>query len=73
MTSFLNNVINQTSVIKSEKYVVLDESTVLYTADSRWEAKMKNDSTIVMDPLGMQFLLRKIDNEWKVLSWTEDF
>ncbi len=71
MYAFLNSVNSQKSVIKSEKYVVLDATTVLYTATSKWEAKMKNDSTIVMDPLGMQFLLKKIDNQWKVLSWTE--
>ena len=71
MYAFLNSVNSQKSVIKSEKYVVLDETTVLYTATYKWEAKMKNDSTIVMDPLGMQFLLKKIDNQWKVLSWTE--
>ena len=73
MNGFLSNVTSQKSIIKSEKYVVLDATTVLYTANSRWETKMKNDSTIVMDPLGMQFLLKKIDNQWRVLSWTEEF
>lgn len=73
MNGFLSNVTSQKSIIKSEKYVVLDATTVLYTANSRWETKMKNDSIIVMDPLGMQFLLKKIDNRWRVLSWTEEF
>ncbi len=63
---------NQKSTIISEKYIVLDPSTVLYTANSKWEVKLKNDSTINMDPAGMQFLLRKIENQWKVLSWTEE-
>lgn len=73
MYGFLNSVNSQKSIIKSEKYIVLDATTVLYTASSRWEAKMKNDSTIITDPLGMQFLLKKVDNQWKVLSWTEGF
>ncbi|WP_423129935.1 hypothetical protein [Gaoshiqia sp. Z1-71] len=73
MNGFLNNVTSQKSIIKSEKYAVLDATTVLYTANSRWETKMKNDSTIVMDPVGMQFLLKKTDNQWRVLSWTEEF
>lgn len=72
MYGYLNNVNSQKSVIKSEKYVVLDATTVLYTANSRWEAKLKNDSTIISDPLGMQFLLKKVDDDWKVLSWTEE-
>ena len=71
MYAFLNQVNSQKSFIKSEKYIVLDANTVLYTATSRWETKMKNDSTIVMDPLGTQFLLKKVDNQWRVLSWTE--
>jgi hypothetical protein len=71
MYAFLNNVNSQKSIIKSEKYIVLNETTVLYTATSRWETKMKNDTTIVMDPLGMQFILKKVDNQWRVLSWTE--
>jgi len=70
---YFANVTNQKSTIKSEKYIVLDATTVLYTANSRWEAKLKNDSIVVMDPVGMQFLLRKVDNHWKVLSWTEEF
>jgi len=69
---YLNNVANQKATITKEKYVVLDPTTVLYTADSKWVAVTKNDSTINMDPVGMQFILRKVDNDWKVLSWTEE-
>lgn len=70
---FFANVTGQKSTVKNEKYTVLDATTVLYTADSRWEMKMKNDSIVVADPLGMQFLLKKTDNQWKVMSWTEVF
>jgi hypothetical protein len=73
MYSYLTTVSSQKSDIRSEKYVVLDTTTVLYTASSRWESKLKNDSIIVADPLGMQFLLKKIDNQWRVLSWTQGF
>lgn len=72
MYGYLNSVKSQKSTIKNEKYVVLDATTVLYTANSKWEATLKNDSTVYMDPVGMQFLLKKIDNNWKVLSWTEE-
>ena len=69
---YFANVASQKSTIRNEKYVVLDVSTVLYTADSSWEVNLKNDTTIIMDPAGMQFLLKRIANEWKVLSWTEE-
>jgi hypothetical protein len=70
---YFANVTSQKSTIKSEKYIVLDATTVLYTANSSWETKMKTDSIVVMDPVGLQFLLKKVDNQWKVLSWTEVF
>ena len=69
---YFANVASQKSTIRKEKYVVLDISTVLYTADSSWEVNLKNDTTLIMDPTGMQFLLKKIGDEWKVLSWTEE-
>jgi hypothetical protein len=72
MYGYLNSVKSQKSTIKNEKFVVLDPTTVMYTANSKWEATLKNDSTIYMEPVGMQFLLKKINNDWKVLSWTEE-
>jgi hypothetical protein len=69
---YFANVASQKSTIRNEKYVVLDISTVLYTADSSWEVNLKNDTSFIMDPAGMQFLLKKIGDEWKVLSWTEE-
>jgi len=72
MYGYFTSVKSQKSTIKNEKYVVLDATTVLYTANSKWEVTLQNDSTVYMDPVGMQFLLKKIDNDWKVLSWTEE-
>jgi hypothetical protein len=72
MDAYFANVTSQKANIKSEKYIVLDATTVLYSENSSWEVKLKNDSTIIMDPAGMQFLLKKVDDQWKVLSWTEE-
>jgi hypothetical protein len=72
LDGYFASVANQKATIRNEKYVILDATTVLYTADSSWEVKLKNDSTLIMDPTGMQFLLKKNDNQWKVLSWTEE-
>lgn len=69
---YFANIASQKATVLSEKYVVLDASTVLYTADSSWEVYLKNDSKLIMDPTGMQFILRKEDNRWKVISWTEE-
>jgi len=72
MEGFFANVISQKSTTKNEKYTVLDATTVLYSANTKWETTLKNNSTIVFDPLGLQFILKKVENQWKVLSWTEE-
>ena len=71
MYNYLSSVTSQKSTIKNEKFVVLDATTVLYSANSKWEVKTMNDSTVIFDPLGLQLLLKKTDNQWKVISWTE--
>lgn len=72
LDAYFANVASQKSTIRREKFTALDANTVLYTLDSSWEVKLKNDSAIIFDPAGMQLILRKIDNQWKVLSWTEE-
>ena len=69
----MSEYVSQKATITNEKYVVLDATTVLYTSISKWDCKLKNDSTAVFEPVGLQFLLRKVNNQWKVLSWTEAY
>ncbi|HCY43632.1 MAG TPA: hypothetical protein DHV48_20245 [Prolixibacteraceae bacterium] len=69
----MSDFISQKATIISEKYVVLDAQTVFYTSISKWDCKLKNDSIAVFEPVGLQFLLKKVDNQWKVLSWTEAY
>ncbi len=47
VSAYFENVKSQTCIIQSEIYTVLDAKTVLYTANSRWEKKMKNDSVMI--------------------------
>jgi hypothetical protein len=62
--------IQKPTVIR-EKFIALDASTVLYTSLSTWTCQMKNDSTAVYDNCKLQLLLKKSDNQWKVLNWSE--
>lgn len=73
MYAYLKAVRSQKATIRDEKYSVIDASTILYSANSRWEAITRDDNTMVMDPCGMQFLLRKDNDQWKILSWTEEY
>jgi hypothetical protein len=61
----------QKATILSEKYIEVDPLTIVYTSKSKWECKLKNDSIAVYDNCGLQLVLKKSDNNWKVLSWTE--
>ena len=61
----------QKATILNEKFIVVDASTIVYTSKSKWECKLQNDSIAIYDNCGLQLVLKKSDNNWKVLSWTE--
>jgi hypothetical protein len=61
----------QKPTILSEKFIVIDASTIVYTSKSKWECKLKNDSIAVYDNCGLQLILKKSANNWKVLNWSE--
>lgn len=63
----------QKASILKEKYVVLDASTILYTSNSKWECEFQNGSFQVFEPVGVQLVLKKIDDKWHVLGWTEAY
>ncbi len=61
----------QKATILTEKYIVVDASTIVYTSKSKWECKLKNDSLAVYDNCGLQLVLKKSNNNWKVVNWAE--
>jgi hypothetical protein len=61
----------QKPTIINENYSVLDASTILYTSKSNWECKLQNDSIAVFENAGLELLLKKADNNWKVIRWIE--
>jgi hypothetical protein len=62
---------NQKATIASEKYAVLDKSTVLYTVVARWEMNFKDGHSVIQEPWVNQFVFKKIDGKWKVVSTIE--
>jgi hypothetical protein len=68
---FFATLSNQKVTIASEKYAVLDNSTVLYTVAARWDMNFKDGHSVVQDPWVNQFLLKKIGGKWKVVSTIE--
>lgn len=68
---FFATVSNQKATITREKYVVLDQSTVLYTMTSRWEMNFKDGHSVMQEPWVMQLLFRKIEGKWKAVNTIE--
>jgi hypothetical protein len=69
--TLFNTLINQKCTIVDEKYVVLDNSTVLYTANTKWLMNFKDGHSILQDPWAMQFLFKKIGSSWKQIYFAE--
>jgi SnoaL-like domain len=69
-----NNLINQKGTeLGYEKYVILDNSTVIYTFKSKWIANLKDGHSLVADTAVSQFIFRKIKNNWKIINEIEFF
>jgi hypothetical protein len=62
---------NQKCLKLDEKYVILNNSTVLYTANSKWLMNLKDGSAIIQDPELLQLLFKKTDSKWKILNFVE--
>lgn len=71
MKPVFSTLINQKGTIMNEKYIVLDNFTVLYTNNSKWLMNFKDGHSILQDPWIVQLLFKKVDNKWKVISGNE--
>src|SRR5665647_2522636 len=54
MKLFFSSLLNQKRTIIDEKFVVLDNSTVLYTANTKWLMNFKDGHSVMQDPWAMQ-------------------
>jgi hypothetical protein len=63
--------INQKCTIADEKFVVLDNTTVLYTTNCKWIFNFKDGHSTLLDPLVVQLLFIKVDGKWKVINCVE--
>jgi hypothetical protein len=58
--------LNQKVTIVDEKYVILDNSTVLYTTNCKSLMNFKDGHSTLADPEAMLFMFKKINNRWRV-------
>jgi hypothetical protein len=71
MKLFFSSLLNQEGTIIDEKYVILDNSTVLYTAKTKWLMNFKDGHSVLQDPWAMHTLFKKINNSWKEINCVE--
>ena len=71
MKPMFGSFLNQKCTIVGEKFAILDNSTVSYTANTKWLVNYKDGHSILQDPWVMQVIFKKIDKEWKVINCVE--
>lgn len=54
-----------------ERFAVLDRYTVMYTVSAKWLMNFKDGHSVAQDPYVGQFLFRKIDDRWRIVSCNE--
>jgi hypothetical protein len=68
---FFGTLINQKGEITNEKIWVLDKSTALYVAESKWTMNFKDGRIVVQEPWVWESLLKKVDGKWQALYVSE--
>lgn len=68
---FFGTMSNQKGEIINDKIWVLDKSTVLYVAESKWIMNFKDGRIIVQEPWLWENLMKKVDGKWKTLYGSE--
>ena len=71
LNPLFGELINQEVTITDEKYVFLDKSTVIYTANCKFLENYKDGHAIVSDPMVVQVTFKKINNKWKAINGVE--
>jgi hypothetical protein len=71
MKPLLNSLVSQKGTFVNEKYSVLDNSTVIYSSNSKWVVNLKDGSSILQEPWAMLYTFKKIDGKWKLAACAE--
>ena len=63
--------LNQKFTLLSEKYAVLDKTTVISTSNCKWLINYKDGHSLLLDPWMVQATFKWIDNKWRVINLVE--
>jgi hypothetical protein len=65
--------LNQKITIVDEKYAVLDNSTVIYSLDSKCATNYRDDHSALYDPDAVLFIFKKINSRWRVVYYVDSY
>jgi hypothetical protein len=68
-----STLLNQKVTIIDEKYVFIDQSTVLYTTNCKLLENFKDGHSSLNDPTAILYIFKKIGNRWKIIYGAETF
>ena len=64
---------SQKVTIVDEKYAILDKTTVLYTANTKFLENFKDGHSVLNDPTVILCVFRKIENKWRIIYTVESY
>ena len=73
MKPSFNTILNQKYTMVDEKYSILDNSTVVYNSNCRWEVNYKDGHTTIEEPNAFTFILQKIEGRWRITYYTASY
>ena len=71
MKPMFSTMINQKVTIIDEKYVFLDNETVIYITNCKFLENYKDGHAILSDPMVWQITFRRLNNKWMVINGVE--
>jgi hypothetical protein len=71
LTPLINSVSGQKAKFLTEKYSVVDNTTVVYSANSSWLVNLKDGSSILEEPWAMLYIFKKANGVWKLVACSE--
>lgn len=73
LSAFYLQLSSQKVTLISEKYAIIDNSTVLYTTNCTFLQNFRDGHTTLIDPVVMLFIFKKIDGRWRWIYGVESY
>ena len=73
LTDFYSKLLNQRVTLITEKYALLDKSTVLYTTNCTFLQNFRDGHSTLINPVVMLFVFKKTNGTWRWIYGVESY